>query len=198
MMLVCIILVGCSDDFDKFNRKVFEISSNINGNIYIIDEIHNELNDIIAKYSDNLTLTYAEYTFKNECKGDAMFHYKREYNDKGREFLETIDLYVDANGQAYKIVYTDGRINRVNDYPSNDIFNKETNILEIIKENEESFINDNDNSYIKVILDENGIVIKYFKNNSLVTGGDVYYGYPSSSLTGAPGSTITIPPQFPT
>ncbi len=169
MMLVCIILVGCSDDFDKFNREVFEISSNINGNIYIIDEIHNELNDIIAKYSDNLTLTYAEYTFNNEYKGDAMFHYKREYNDEeGREFLETIDIYVDANGKAYKIVYTDGRINRVNDYPSNDIFNKETNILEIIKENEESFINDNDNSYITVILDENGIVIKYFKNNSLV------------------------------
>lgn len=169
MMLVYIIFVGCSDDFDKYNREVFEISLNINGNIYIIDEIHNELNDIIAKYSDNLTLTYAEYTFNNECKGDAMFHFKRKYNDEeGREFLETIDLYVDVNGQAYKIVYTDGRINRVNDYPSNDIFNKEANILAIIKENEESFINDNNNSYIKVILDENGIVINSLKNNSIV------------------------------
>ena len=28
------------------------------------------------------------------------------------------------------------------------------------------------------------------------TGGDVYYGYPSSSLTGASGSSVTIPPQF--
>lgn len=76
MMLVYIIFVGCSDDFDKYNREVFEISLNINGNIYIIDEIHNELNDIIAKYSDNLTLTYAEYTFNNECK-DLQIKVKR-------------------------------------------------------------------------------------------------------------------------
>ena len=28
------------------------------------------------------------------------------------------------------------------------------------------------------------------------TGGEVYYGYPSSSLTGASGGSVTIPPQF--
>lgn len=168
-MFVCIILTGCSEDFEKYDRQEFEISSNLTGNIYVVDEVCDELNSIVDEYSKNLTLTYVEYLFSDECQGDVMFHYKRDYIDKrGKEFLETLDLYVNANGQANKVVYTDGRINRVNDYPSNNILNKKANILDVIEEYGEPFINDNDNSYVKVVLDENGIAIKYYVDNSIV------------------------------
>ncbi len=41
-----------------------------------------------------------------------------------------------------------------------------------------------------------GSVGSYLESIVHSTGGEVYYGYPSSSLTGASGGSVTIPPQF--
>lgn len=162
-IFLCIILSGCSDDFDKFERKTFEIETNIDGNFYIIDEIEDKLNNIVTEYSDELTLNYAEYTFSNENECSAMFHYKYEYNVNEKLYAKTIDLYVDSNGKAYKAIYTDGRINRVSIYPGNSISDKKIDVLEIFKENENSFVSDN--SYITVSLDWKGVDIRYFTKN---------------------------------
>lgn len=164
-VFLCIIMSGCSDDFDKFERNKYDISTNIDNNIYVIDQIEDELDDIVAEYSDELKLTYAEYTFSNS-DSNAMFHYKNDYSDHENDYVKTIDLYVDDSGKAYKAIYTDGRVNRVNDYPSNGIANKTINVLEIFKENGNFSISDN--SYVKVILNEEGIEIKYYTDDSLV------------------------------
>jgi len=164
-LFLCIILSGCSDDFDKYERKTIDIATNIDNNFYIIDEIEDDLNDIVTEYSDKLRLTYAEYTFSNSgCS--AMFHYKNDYSVHEKNYIETIDLYVNSSGEAYKIEYTDGRINRVNDYPSNGIADKKIDVLELFKENGKSFIDDN--SYIKVILNEKGIELNYYTGDSIV------------------------------
>ncbi len=164
-VFLCIIMSGCSDDFDKFERNKYDISTNIDNNIYVIDQIEDELDDIVAEYSDELKLTYAEYTFSNS-DSNAMFHYQNDYSDHENDYVKTIDLYVDDSGKAYKAIYTDGRVNRVNDYPSNGIANKTINVLEIFKENGNFSISDN--SYVKVILNEEGIEIKYYTDDSLV------------------------------
>ncbi len=46
------------------------------------------------------------------------------------------------------------------------------------------------------VVNLGGSVSSYLQRIIHQTGGELYYGYPSSSLTGASGGSVTIPPQF--
>ena len=55
---------------------------------------------------------------------------------------------------------------------------------------------DYSNVSLNVVNLGGGSVGSYLESIVHSTGGEVYYGYPSSSLTGASGGSVTIPPQF--
>lgn len=55
---------------------------------------------------------------------------------------------------------------------------------------------DNSNVSLNIVSLGGGSISSEIESIAQGTGGDVYYGYPSSSLTGASGSSVTIPPQF--
>ncbi len=52
------------------------------------------------------------------------------------------------------------------------------------------------NVSLNVVSLGGGSVGSYLESITQDTGGDVYYGYPASSLTSASGGNVTIPPQF--
>ncbi len=55
---------------------------------------------------------------------------------------------------------------------------------------------DYSNVSLNVVNLGGGSVGSYLESIVNGTGGEVYYGYPSSSLTGASGGSVTIPPQY--
>ena len=106
--------VGCDDDdWARYDKKSYNISQVITGNVFVPSEIENELLDIAVRYIDNPTFVYAEYQFNKNDNGMALFRLYGGVSKDGYS-VTYLDISVDLrDNTAYEAVYEYGHSKRV-------------------------------------------------------------------------------------
>ena len=177
LIMLCFssVLFGCDEDFASYSDNIYTISVPINGDIYTISDIEEEINNIVKEYVDNTELAYAEYYFYNTQTDYAMFNYVKYYEKSGVGYTISTDIYIDiSNKIAYKIQVVDGISKRVigNTGASDYIKYKEVNAYDLYKVYKEGCTQET--TYIKLAYREDGINICCFDKDNYVIRRELY------------------------
>lgn len=175
MLCFSFFLFGCDEDFAPYSDNTYTISVPINGDIYTISDIEEEINNIVKDYVDNTELAYSEYYFYNTPADYAMFNYVKYYEKSGVGYTISIDIYVDINKKiAYKIQVVDGISKRVpsNTGASDYIKYKEVNAYDLYKVCKDGCTQET--TYIVLAYREDGINICYFDKDNYVIRKELY------------------------
>ncbi len=81
------------DEFASYQNIRYDISEEIEGNIFVISEIEEETRDIATRYSKDVTLCSAQYKFFDKTEGEAVLEYG--YSDMSTGYTTIVEIHID-------------------------------------------------------------------------------------------------------
>ena len=173
--LIIIITLPLNEDFAPYSSNEYKISQSISGNLFVISDVQEELDDIVSDYSDNVKLSFVKYKLLDSDSGEALFHYSYQYT-KNRiiakaTFIENVDVIVDIHSKKVsKVLCNEGISKRVGKYSGTYIQNPGINSIDYYN-NYISQINSYTASQIsrcEVVLRDNDFCIDCFDSNNKI------------------------------
>ena len=93
IFVLSIFILLNDEDFYKYSKKTIEINEYINGNVFIIAEIEDQLLEAVDDIESDMKLAYAEYIFYSDTKVEAKFYYSKP-NENNNNKIVTLKLNV--------------------------------------------------------------------------------------------------------
>lgn len=176
LMLHVILLSACAanDDFAPYENNTFDVSIDVDGNIFVISEIEDEITAVANEYASEASLAYVKYTFFGENHGEILFNYKYNYERDifGQKigYTKIVDVFIDIfEKKIDKVVYEDGITKRVGGYGGNYVKNKDVNSLDLYLDTYSNMINKDNIEYVSISYLNDEIKVNGFdKNNRVV------------------------------
>ncbi len=128
----CAIYMISDEDFDSYTHQKFEVSFELVGDVYDVNNVVAQLETYIKDYSEyDMSAIYGIYRFKSDLNSrTAMYAFNSDILKDGSK--ATLEFEINLNEKkVYSVKYEKGEGKRVPSYPSQSFEYEYTNVMEV-------------------------------------------------------------------
>lgn len=154
------------DDFMPYENHTESVNIELNGDVFIISDIEDQLYEVISRYENNMKFLFAEYKLFENGEGEAFFGFSKSNYDTGQGIA--IHLIADVKTNSIvSINYTMGYGRRIPSLGSRSLGKKDVDIhktyTELIENNEYRTAAEGKNVCTEITLRNDEIIIISYK-----------------------------------